>query len=75
MSNDQLKAIVIERVLFTQDEAILQDVLKRLTATDPKVVRLTQAQRDSVQAGLADYAAGRLISDDELEGQDAAEWR
>ena len=75
MSNDQLKAIVIEKVLFTQDEVTLQAVLKRLTDADPEVVSLTPVQKASVEAGLADYAAGRVISDEELERRDAAEWR
>jgi hypothetical protein len=40
VSNDQLKAIVIEKVLFPQDEVTLQAVLKRLTDADPEVVSL-----------------------------------
>ena len=75
MSNEQLKAIVIERVLFTQDEATLQAVLKRLTETDSEVVQLTPPQLKSVESGLADYSAGRVVTDEELERRDAAEWR
>jgi pyrroline-5-carboxylate reductase len=74
MSNEQLKALVIEKVLFTQDEATLKDVLNRLLDNGPEVVRLTPAQRASVEAGLADYAAGRVVNDEELEKQDSAEW-
>jgi len=75
VSNDQLKAIVIEKVLFTQDEVTLQAVLKRLTDADQEEVILTPAQKASVEAGLVDYAAGRGISDEELERRASAEWR
>jgi len=74
MSNDQLRAIVIEKVLFTQDEATLQAVLQRLTDADPVVVKLTPDQKASVEAGLADIDAGRVVADEELERRDAAEW-
>jgi predicted transcriptional regulator len=75
VTNEQLKASVIERVLFTQDEATLQAVLKRLTEADAEIVHLTPRQLSSVEAGLADHAAGRVVTDEELERRDAAEWR
>ena len=75
MSNDQLRAIVIEKILFTQDEATLQAVLQRLTDADQVVVKLTPDQKASVEAGLTDVDAGRVVTDEELERRDAAEWR
>ncbi len=75
MSNEQLKALVIERVMFTQDEGILQAVLYRLTEADSEGIELSSEQKAAVAVGLADLAAGRVVLDEDLEKSDRVEWR
>jgi len=73
MSTDQLKAIVIEKILYEQNETMLQDVFNMLTAHDQEKVITSPEQRISIAAGLADYAAGRFVTQTELDRQES-EW-
>jgi hypothetical protein len=50
-------------------------LLRRAKDADPDVVKLTPEQKASVEAGLADIDAGRVVTDEELARRDAAEWR
>jgi len=74
MSSDQLKAIVIEKILYEQNEATLQDLLNILTSRSPQEVTLSPEQRTAIEAGMADYAAGRFVTEEDLDRHDT-EWR
>ena len=70
MSTDQLKAIVIEKILYERDEATLQGVFEMLSSHSSQTVILTPEQQISVDAGLADLEAGRFVTQEELDQQD-----
>jgi hypothetical protein len=73
MSTEQLRAIVIEKILYEQNEATLQDILSVLSERDSSPVLLSPEQRASISAGLADYESDRFITSSELNQQEA-EW-
>ncbi len=66
MSNDQLKALVIEKILYEQNETTLQNILNLLVVDHPPTVSVTPAQRAAIEEGLADYHAGRFSTQEEL---------
>ena len=70
MSTDQLKALVIEKLMYESDEATLTGVLNLLSEHDPRVVVLTSAQEVSIDEGLADYKAGRYVTQEEMDKED-----
>lgn len=70
MSTDQLKALVMERLIYENDEATLTRVLHLLSGHDSQVVVLTPAQEASINEGLADYKAGRYATQDEMDKED-----
>lgn len=70
MSTDQLKALVIEKLMYESDEATLTGVLNLLSEHDSRVVVLTPAQEASINEGLADYKAGRYVTQEEMDKED-----
>jgi len=70
MSADQLKALVIERLMYESDEVKLMDVLNLLSEQGPRVVLVTPEQQASIEEGLADYKAGRYVTQEELDKED-----
>ena len=73
MSTDQLKAIVIEKIMYEQNEATLQGILNLLGNENSETVTLNAEQRNSIAEGLSDYKAGRFSSASELNRQEG-EW-
>jgi len=70
MSTDQLKALVLEKLMYESDEATLTNVLNLLSERGPQVVVLTPAQEASIDQGLADYEAGRYVTQEEMDKED-----
>ena len=70
MSTDQLKALVLERLMYKRDEATLTGVLNLLSERDPRIVVLTPAQETCINEGLADYKAGRYSTQQEMDKED-----
>jgi len=73
MSTEQLKTLLIEKIIYSQDEVALQHAFSALMGHEQSSIPLTPEQTAAIEAGLADMKAGRVISQEELEREDA-EW-
>lgn len=74
MLTDQLKVMVMEKIVHEQNEATLQEVLDVLESHNADVLVLSEAQKASVAAGLADWRAGHVVNQEELDKEDE-QWR
>lgn len=71
MSIEALKTRLVEKIIYSQDEDALEAAFAALTSHESDQVRLTPGQNDAVREGLADLAAGRVISQEELDREEA----
>lgn len=75
MSTEQLKNLVIDKILEIEDESFLQaikTILDTNTATH-SIYRLTEEQKKKVEIGLNQLSQGQIISNEDLEKEED-EW-
>ena len=73
MSIEALKTLLVEKIIYSQDERLLENALHIFSAQDQVPLKLNDAQKAMIERGLADVAAGRVISQEQLDREEA-EW-
>jgi predicted transcriptional regulator len=73
MSIEALKTILVEKIIYSQDEDALEAAFAAMTSHETGQVRLTPGQRAAIREGQEDLQAGRLFSQETIDREDT-EW-
>lgn len=72
MSGKELKEILKEKIDYVQDEALIQRLLDMVNE-EAVPYKLNESQRRSIERGLEDVRAGRVVSNEDVQ-KELDEW-
>jgi len=75
MLTKEMKLDLIDKIISTKDENILEEVFRILEVgtQEADLVVLSEEQKESINQGLKDIEEGRYLSNEEANGE-IAEW-